>query len=369
MLNRPSPIPLFSAQAANEGVDLFAAAKRVVDSHWYVLGAEVNSFESEFAQYIGTTHCAGVANGTDALELALRAVGVEAGDTVVTVANAGFYTSTALLAIGAIPQFVDVDPHTYNMAPHALEQALVRRPKAVVVTHLYGRMAPVTELCELANAAGVPLIEDCAQAHGAALQGHRAGSFGHLGCFSFYPTKNLGAVGDGGAIVTQDPELDARIRQLRQYGWAGKYQVELAGGRNSRLDEMQAAILRTKLPQLDTWNEQRRTIAKRYDSAFGDLPLKRPGPAAGDDVAHLYVACTPRRDALRTFLAERNIATEIHYPVPDHHQKVLAHFDMPSLPATELLAQQIVTLPCFPGLPDEAVERVISAVREFFLTE
>lgn len=369
MLNSATPIPLFSAQAANEGVDLAAAAKRVLDSHWYVLGTEVESFEKEFAHYIGTAHCAGVANGTDALELALRAVGVQAGDTVVTVANAGFYTSTALLAIGATPQFVDVDPHTGNMAPAALEQALRHRPAAVVVTHLYGRMAPVTELCALAGAAAVPLIEDCAQAHGAALQGRRAGSFGQLGCFSFYPTKNLGAVGDGGAVVTNEPVLNGRIRQLRQYGWAGKYRVEAGGGRNSRLDELQAAVLRAKLPRLDAWNEQRRDIARRYDAAFADLPLQCPGVVSSEYVAHLYVARTARRDALRAFLASRNIATEIHYPVPDHRQTVLAGSGGPSLPATELLAEQIVTLPCFPGLPEEAVERVIAAVREFFQTQ
>lgn len=368
MLNTASSIPLFSAQAANEGVDLAAAMKRVLDSHWYVLGTEVESFESEFAHYIGTAHCVGVANGTDALELALRAVGVQAGDAVVTVANAGFYTSTALLAIGAVPQFVDVDPLTFNMAPDALEKALDKRPKAVVVTHLYGRMAPITELCKLAHAAGVPLIEDCAQAHGAAMQGRRAGTFGYVGCFSFYPTKNLGAVGDGGAVVTQDAELNARMRQLRQYGWAGKYRVDTPGGRNSRLDELQAAVLRTKLPWLDAWNDQRRSIARRYDTAFADLPLQCPGLASSDYVAHLYVVRTPLRDALRRVLAERNIATEIHYPVPDHRQQVLANTGMPSLPVTEMLAQEIVTLPCFPGLPEEAVERVIRAVREFFQT-
>lgn len=366
MNTEPRPIPLFSAQTANQGIDAAAVIHRVLDSHWYVLGKEVQAFEDAFARYIGVPHCVSLANGTDALELALRALGVQAGDTVATVANAGFYSSTAIRAIGAVPLYVDVDPHTRNMSADALQAALALRPKAVVVTHLYGRMADIASLCALAEQAGVPVVEDCAQAHGARSPQGMAGGFGALGCFSFYPTKNLGALGDGGAVVTRDARLDAQVRKLRQYGWEGKYHVTLSGGRNSRLDEMQAALLRAKLPLLDASNAQRRAIAQRYNAAFADLPVQCPDSLGEGYVAHLYVLATHRRDALRTWLAERRITSEIHYPVPDHQQAVMAGNAYPPLPVTERLAAEIVTLPCFPGLQDADVERVIEAVRSFF---
>lgn len=366
MPNQSSPIPLFSAKAANENLDLSAALSRVLNSHWYVLGKEVQAFEESFARYIGVAHCASVANGTDALELALRALGVQSGDKVATVANAGFYSSTAILAVGAEPLYVDIDPDTLNMSAAALQHALRENPKAVIVTHLYGRMANLPSLCRLTQDAGIALIEDCAQAHGARLDGRLAGSFGTLGCFSFYPTKNLGALGDGGAVVTYDPELNQRLRRLRQYGWEGKYHVGMNGGRNSRLDEMQAAILNEKLPYLDTWNEQRRSIAQRYNQAFADLPLQCPGTISDAYVAHLYVLRTTQRDALRSFLTEHGIATEIHYPVPDHRQAIMSGHSQAALPATDRLSAEILTLPCFPGLQETDIARVIDAVRHFF---
>lgn len=366
MQNLASQIPLFSAAAANEGVDLDAAVKRVLATHWFVLGQEVQSFEQEFADYIGTPYCTSMATGTDALELALRAAGVGPGDEVVTVANAGFYSSTAILSIGASPVYVDVDPTTMTMSVEGLREALSGKPKAIVVTHLYGRLADIHSLCELAEKARVALIEDCAQAHGASIDGRRAGSFGAMGCFSFYPTKNLGAIGDAGAVTTTDPELDARLRQLRQYGWSSKYHVAIPGGSNSRLDEIQAAVLREKLPQLDSWNEERRSIARRYNEAFALLPVRCPDTTGKEFVGHLYVVQSERRDALRLFLAESGIGTDVHYPVPDHLQSVMASSCSRKLPVTEGLCGEVLSLPCFPGMSEDSVNRVISSVTNFF---
>jgi dTDP-4-amino-4,6-dideoxygalactose transaminase len=362
-----SVIPLFSAQTANAAVNLLDPVKRVLDSHWYILGKEVSGFEREFARYCGAAECVGVASGTDALEIGLRALGVTKGDKVVVAANAGFYASTAVLLVGAIPHYVDVDPVTLTVSPEKVEEALESYPKAIVVTHLYGRLADVEAIVEVASRRGIHVIEDCAQAHGAKRNGKRAGTFGTIGCFSFYPTKNLGAIGDGGAIVTDGSYLAAAIRQLRQYGWKNKYDVELPGGRNSRLDEIQAAVLREKLPFLDSWNAERRDIAGRYNSAFSDLPVVCPCSTGEDYVAHLYVARVEARDAFRKFVRGFGVSTDVHYPVPDHMQ-----FAYPSqqgkwvLPATELACRQVVSLPCYPGLEAGSIERVIEAVCHFF---
>ena len=330
--------------------EIRSAITRVLDRGWYILGPEVEAFEREFAAYCGVSHCVGVANGTDALELALRSLDLPARSRVLTVANAGGYSTTAILAAGLTPLYTDVDPETMTMQP---TRADVR---AVIVTHLYGRMAAMPAI--LAAAGDVPVIEDCAQAHGAVLDGRKAGSWGTLGCFSFYPTKNLGALGDGGSVVTGDASLAARLRELRQYGWRSKYRSEVAGGRNSRLDEMQAAILRAKLPHLDGWNRRRREIAFRYNDA---LPLRGPAPIDEGHVAHLHVVRSTERDTLRSALANARIATEVHYPVPDYRQR-----SMPSgepLPVTEQCCNTVLTLPCFPELTDDEVTRVIEAVK------
>ena len=361
-------VPLFSAAAVHADIDLSAALKRVVDSHWYVLGQEGTAFEAEFAAYLGAAHCVGLANGTDALELGLRAVGVERGQPVVLVANAGFYGSTAVHAIGAQPLYVDVDDASLTLSATGLAQALARKPAAVVVTHLYGQMADIAPLAELCRQAGVPLLEDCAQSHGARRAGRQAGTWGDVGCFSFYPTKNLGAIGDGGAVVARDAAIAARLRSLRTYGWSSKYTVALQGGRNSRLDELQAAVLRTKLPHLERHNAARRAIAQRYNTAFAALPLRCP-PSLGEDyVAHLYVLRHPRRDDLRRFLQTHGIATDVHYPVPDHLQPVSAGQTV-DLPVTQAASAELLTLPCFPGLTDAEIERVIAAVQGFFAAE
>lgn len=362
-------IPLFSATAVNAGLDLLGPIKRVIDRQWYVLGNEVSQFETEFADYIGVTDCIGVANGTDALELALRGLGVVAGDIVATVANAGFYSSTAIRQIGAIPLYVEIDEASLTMSSDSLAEMLPAKPKAVVVTHLYGRLADMDALSALCQVTGIPVLEDCAQAHGAQRHGKMAGSFGAAACFSFYPTKNLGALGDGGAVVTNDAELAAKIRCLRQYGWTQKYHVGLAGGRNSRLDEIQAAILREKLPHLDAWNTSRRRIANHYTTAFIGLPLQTPGFAAEDFVAHLYPIRTQNRQLLCDFLRDKGVATDIHYPVADHLQPAyqLIHAQLLSkLPSTEAACQEIVSLPCYPGMTDAEVDQVIAAVLAYF---
>ncbi len=363
-------IPLFSASAVNAGIDLEGTIRRVLQSHWYVLGEEVKLFEREFAQYTGTTECVSLANGTDALELALRALGVGSGDAVACVANAGFYGSTAIHAVGASPIYVDIDPRTHNMAAESLAQALTHKPKVVIITHLYGQTADLERLIPLARQSGARVVEDCAQSHGAKVGDRRVGSFGDIACFSFYPTKNLGALGDGGAITCSDTALADGVRTLRQYGWSAKYHVGTPGGRNSRLDELQAAVLRAKLPYLDEGNSQRRAIAARYQAAFADLPLRLP-PSTGEDyVGHLYVVRCRERETFRAHLREQGVATDVHYPVPDHLQAAYAKGEHPanasSLAASEAASQEVVTLPCFPGLPDADVDSVIAAVRSWF---
>jgi dTDP-4-amino-4,6-dideoxygalactose transaminase len=360
-------IPVFSARAADSGLDLHPAVARVLERHWYILGEEVAGFEREFAAYVGVDHCISVANGTDALHLALRAVGVKRGDRVACVANAGFYGSTALHAIGAHPVYVDVDRTTMTMDPQALAAALRQPVQAVLVTHLFGALADIEEIARMSQAASVPLVEDCAQAHGAR-RGHRqAGSFGQAACFSFYPTKNLGAIGDGGAVTTSDADVASRVRTLRQYGWSRKYHVDTPDGCNSRLDEIQAAVLREKLPRLDAWNAARRSIAARYTSALRDLPLQLPHSNGEDYVAHLYVVRLDERDALRQHLERAGVGSDIHYPVPDHRQQAFPiPAPLPMLPVTDEAAGRVLTLPCFPGLSDAEGAQVISAVRGFF---
>ena len=347
--------------------ELDAAVRRVLDRGWFVLGPEVAAFESQFAAWCGTPHCVSVGNGTDALELALRAVGVEAGDPVVTVANAGLYGTVAILAMGAEPVYVDVCPDTLLIDPLGVAGALKSGPvKAILVTHLYGRLADMEAILPLAQSAGIPVVEDCAQAHGAQRGGHRAGSFGDAGCFSFYPTKNLGALGDGGAVVTRRADVEKRLMRLRQYGWSSKYHAAERGGRNSRLDELQAAVLAAKLPHVDAWNERRRGIAVTYNAMLGGAGLIcPPGAGVSDFVAHLYVVQVDanERESLRNRLGTRGIATDVHYPVPDHKQKAVAErFAHVRLPVTEAACERVLTLPCFPEMTDAEVAQVIQAV-------
>ena len=343
------------------------AVSRVLNRSWLILGPEVDAFEHSFSEYVGVNHCITLANGTDALELGLRAAGVQQGDIVATVANAGFYTSTALLAIGAIPFYLDVDLETRVVSLGMVERAISTGIKAVVVTHLYGQAAPdIVKIAELCRATGIPLVEDCAQAHGAKVHGKQVGSFGEIGCFSFYPTKNLGALGDGGAVVCNDSTVDEKVRRLRQYGWSTKYQVEFAGACNSRLDEIQAAILSVFLPKLDGWNARRREIASQYSTLITHPDVALP-PVSGENyVAHLYVVRTLKRDLLREYLRKQDIATDVHYPIPDYRQPVFGNkFSDTHLPNTERLAHEVLTLPCYPEMTDEDVTRVINAANDW----
>ena len=317
-----------------------------------------------FADYCGVSHAVAVANGTDAIELALRATGVQRGDSVATVANAGFYATTALLAIGAEPVFVDIDVETQLMSAGALDNLLDKvAASCVIVTHLYGLLADMESILSICAARRVPVIEDCAQAHGASRHGQRAGSFGLAGCFSFYPTKNLGALGDGGIVITSDDCIAQRVFALRQYGWKKKYDVAYLGGRNSRLDEIQAAILTAKLPHLDSWNRARRYIASRYSSEILHPRIRCPSIPGEDHVAHLYVIRANGRDDLRRHLKSKNVASEVHYPIPDYRQSCFSTKPVTAnLPNTDRAAAEVLTLPCFPEMMDVEVDAVINAL-------
>lgn len=347
--------------------ELAAAATAVVRSGYFVLGPSVQSFEAAFATYCGVNHCIGVGNGTDALELSLRAVGVETGDRVAVVANAAMYGTSAVLACAAVPVFIDIAPGNATMDANQLASVLQPAAvKAVIVTHLYGQLADIETIVDLCHAHGVAVVEDCAQAHGARRNGRLAGSFGDIASFSFYPTKNLGALGDGGAVVTNDPALAERVRRLRQYGWTQKYTNGLSGGRNSRLDEIQAAMLLLLLPQLDTWNERRRAVAARYAAGISNPRIQLHDCQGESYVAHLYVVRTDAREELQKHLLDAGIQTDVHYPLPDHKQPCHAgRYADAQLAATERDAETVLTLPCFPELTDEEVERVIAACNSF----
>jgi len=353
-----------SARIAQYQTQIKAAVNRVVDSGWLVLGPEIKGFEAAFAAYLEASECISVANGTDAIELGLKAMGVAAGDLVATVANASMYTTTALLAIGAEPFFMDVDLDSRCATLAEVQRALDGGVKAVVVTHLYGLGAPdIGAIAALCAQHGVPLFEDCAQAHGAIVDGKRVGTFGAASSFSFYPTKNLGALGDGGAVVTSDSDIAQRMRALRQYGWSDKYTVQVAGARNSRLDEMQAAILSAFLPDLDASNARRLAIAERYSAGLKHPDVQVPNASGTSYVAHLYVVRSASRDALRAHLRQAGIASDVHYPIPDHRQPVFGErFASVRLENTERLATEILTLPCYPEMSDADVDRVIAAV-------
>ncbi|GIV99537.1 DegT/DnrJ/EryC1/StrS aminotransferase family protein [Roseiflexus sp.] len=369
----PLNIPFGDLKRQHDAIraDLDIAIARVLDSGWYILGPSVSAFEEAFAAFCNARFCVGVANGTEALQLALTALGVGPGDEVITVANASVYQAITIVAVGARPVFVDVDERSHTMDPAALEAAITPHTRAIMPVHLYGRMADMDAIMMIADRYGIPVIEDCAQAHGATWRGRPAGSIGALGCFSFYPTKNLGAVGDGGAVTTNDAALAEKIRRLRQYGWERKYYTRDAGGLNSRLDELQAAILSVKLRHLPARNARRRAIAAMYNDLLADAGLILPeAPPEGDHVFHLYVIRAAERDVVQARLREQGIGTDIHYPLPTHRQPVYAPFaPREGLPTTERLAREILSLPMFPELTDDEVHAVAETVREVVRTE
>lgn len=340
---------------------------RVIASGIFTMGPEHDAFEHEIADFIGVRFALGCANGTDALQIALRAVGVATGDTVVTVANAGGYTTTAARLIGANVVYVDVDIKTHLVNVASLQEligALPIQPKAIVVTHLYGAAAPIKKITEWGRGLGIPIIEDCAQALGAFDEGTRLGSIGDIATTSFYPTKNLGAFGDGGAIFTNNAELAEKVVQLRQYGWASKYNSTVPMGTNSRLDELQAAFLRISLRSLDIWNERRRLIHSSFSKATGDS-LSFVNASGPGFVGHLAVVETDDRDFAIEHFFSRGVSTAIHYPIPDHLQKSCGSFSNPvALTNTERLAGRVISLPLFPELREDEVLTVVRAISE-----
>ncbi|MEO7412044.1 MAG: DegT/DnrJ/EryC1/StrS family aminotransferase [Opitutaceae bacterium] len=339
-----------------------AAIARVLESGHYILGPEGESFEKEFSVYQGGGYTVGVANGTDALELALRAAGVGPGDGVATVANTVTATVCAISEIGARPVFVEIDAATMVMSPEALAGAFSREKiKAVVPVHLYGFPVNMTRMVEIASANGAVVVEDCAQAHGAMIGTQKTGTWGAMAAFSFYPTKNLGALGDGGAVFTRDAAYAEKVRSLRQYGWRTRYVAE-SPGRNSRLDEIQAAILRVKLPQLDAGNEKRRKLASRYLERLRSAPLLLPATVPGTTpVFHQFTVRTARRDWLREALLQKGIQCGVLYPVPIHHQPAYRNAEL-SLPVTEQACAEVLCLPCHPALTEKDVDEVSAAI-------
>lgn len=342
--------------------EIDAAIKRVLDSGWYILGEEVNAFEQEYAAYCEAKHCVGLANGLDALHLALSALGVGSGDEVIVPSNTYIATWLAVSHCGATPIPVEPDPATYNLDPRRIEAAITPRTKVILPVHLYGQPADMTPILAIARKHGLKVLEDGAQGHGARYKGKRLGAHGDVVTWSFYPGKNLGAFGDGGAITTNDEEIAERIRVLRNYGSRVKYVNEVRGF-NSRLDPMQAAVLRVKLTVLDTWNARRAEIASRYQKGLANIGLTLPFvPEWSEPAWHLYVVQHPQRDALQKKLGEIGIGTLIHYPIPPHLQRAYAAagYAKGQFPIAEQMANQLLSIPMGPHLEPEDVGKVIS---------
>jgi dTDP-4-amino-4,6-dideoxygalactose transaminase len=362
-LSRQVPFNVLGPGVQSIRAELDAAIKRVLDRGYFLMGPELAAFEEQFAAYHGDgLHSVGVASGTDAIKIGLLALGIQAGDEVLIVANAGVPPVAALVATGARPIFCDVAPDTHALDPAEIDRRVTARTRAVVVVHLYGHAAPMDAIVERSRAHGLKVLEDCAQAHGARSVGRVVGTFGDAAAFSFYPTKNLGALGDAGAVLTADPHVADQARLLRMYGWRQRYVSELHST-VSRLDEVQAALLSAKLTHLDDWNAARRRLADQYRSQLqGVVGLP---PAEG--VFHLFVVRTPKRDALKAYLAEHGIATDVHYPLPVHLQAPFAEYgDGPgSLPATEQLAGEILSLPIYPELAADDVDYVCQIMRTY----
>ena len=359
-------IPVADPGAQNTRLqpELSAAITRVIDGNSYILGPELEALEAEFADFIGTRHAVGVANGTDAIALALRALGIGPGDEVVVPSLTAVATAAAVEMAGATPVLVDVRAADCTMDPQSVLQAFSERTRAVIPVHLYGRPADLDQLVPMCEEQGIPIIEDCSQAHGAAIRGTRVGAIGVIGAFSCYPTKNLGAIGDAGLLTTNRPELAATLQRLRQYGWETR-NFSLEAGVNSRLDEVQAAILRVKLRHLAEFNHARARIAARYQEAFADLAITIPSQGEGITHAwHLYTIQTTHRDRLGELLRSRGVGTAIHYPYGVHQQPAYQSARrVQSLEVTAAVSASTLSLPLFPELSDADVDRVIDAVR------
>jgi len=364
-------IPFVDLKAQYETIrdEVNAALLRVLESAQFVLGPEVEAFESEFAGYCGARHCVAVSSGTSALHLALLAAGVQPGDEVITVSHTFVATAAAVRHAGARPVFVDIDPRTCLIDPEKIESAITERTRALLPVHLYGLCADMDAIAEIARRHNLTVIEDAAQAHGAEYKGRRAGSLAPLACFSFYPGKNLGAYGEGGAVTTDSGEHARLLRELRDHGQSRKYHHDRLGY-NYRLEGIQGAVLRVKLRRLDSWNEARRAHAAEYRRLLADVSgvrLLEDAPYENVPVHHIFPVFTPRRDELAEYFKREGISTGIHYPVPVHLQKAFADLDPPAgaLPETERAARETLSLPVYPELPRDALARVADAVRRF----
>ncbi len=361
------PFLNLAAQYASLKSELLPVVEQTLAGGHYILGPNVAAFEQEIATFTGTQYGVGVNSGSDALTLALRALEIGPGDEVITTPFTYIAPAESIHQMGARIVFADIDPHTFNLDPAAVGRVITSKTRAIIAVHLFGQAAPLAELTALAAPRGIQLIEDCAQAVGATYCGRPVGSLGRLGCFSFYPTKNLGADGDGGMVVTQDEGLMKKLRMLRVHGIERRYFHDLHGY-NSRLDELQAAILRVKLPHLNQWNARRADIAARYSRGLAGLPIQLPVTAPGNShVFHVYAVLTPERDALQQHLAEHGVPTIIYYPQPLHQQKVYADlgYRPGDFPEAEAVSRSILPLPMYPELSNEQVDYVIASVRKF----
>lgn len=349
-----------------------AAITRVLESQVFILGPEVENFETGVAQFIGAKYAVGCASGSDALLLAMMALGIGPGDEVITVPFTFVATAGAIARLHAKPVFIDIDPHTYNLDPAKLQAAITPRTKAIIPVHLFGLAADMDSIMTVANANGIPVIEDAAQAIGARFRGKNVGTFGAFGCFSFFPSKNLGAAGDGGLICTNDPALQKKLRLMRAHGSRTKYDYEVIGI-NSRLDALQAAILRVKLPYLSSWTDGRRRNAERYRTLFAEYGVSRELTLPGEppDRLHIYnqfTVRTTRRDALKQYLADAGIPSEIYYPYPLHTQPAFTYlgYTTGDLPQSEAASQQVLSLPIFPELTEAQQRAVVNAIAAFY---
>lgn len=359
-----NPLPQYTSYKK----DIDAAITKVLEKGWYILGEEVKAFEDEFAAYIGVNYGIGVGSGTEAIHLALKACGVRHGDEVITVSHTAVATVAAIELAEGTPVFVDIEPEFYTLDAMKLESVITKKTKAIVPIHLYGQSADMDTIIEIARRYNLRIIEDCAQAHGAMYKGKRVGSFGDMACFSFYPTKNLGAIGDGGMVVTNNEELSIKAKLLREYGWEERYISKIKGW-NSRLDEIQAAILRVKLRHLDNDNAKRASLAEVYTRELStidgiNLPKERKGAT---HVYHLYVIRTKKREALQAYLKKKGIGALIHYPVPVHLQPAYRGCLSSSLPETERVTEEVLSLPIYPELCESGVQMVIDSIKEFYL--
>ncbi len=364
-------IPFYSFSHQNQQVKekVQQALTDVFDSAWYVLGERVATFEKEYASYLGVKHCIGVGNGLDALKISLRALGIGLGDEVIVPANTYIATLLAVSETGAIPVLVDPDPETFNIDPKKIEVKITFKTKAILPVHLYGLPCEMDLIIDIAKRHGLMIVEDNAQATGAVYKGKKTGSFGHLNAHSFYPTKNLGCIGDGGAVTTDDDQLAHQVRLLRNYGSQIKYENEVLGY-NSRLDELQAAVLSIKLPYLDLWRAEKAVLVDAYRHGLANLRgLSLPGevPDAVVHSHHLMVCQSPKREALSAYLKTNGVHTLIHYPIPAYKQQAYHHagYNYTDYPVTEKLTSQVISLPLYPGMTSEQIDQVSSLIRKF----